>query len=98
VFYSYDEATFYSQFAAICGCLSVVVPGRYRNRQEWTADYQIARYGIAYGLDDLEHARATQHLVIDLLREREQAGEATVDRFIELTRARFPRSAAQTRA
>lgn len=90
VFYSYDEATFYSQFAAICGCLSVVVPGRYRTREEWTANYQIARHGIAYGLDDLEHARATRHLVLDLLREREQAGEATVDRFIDLTRARFP--------
>jgi hypothetical protein len=89
VFYSYDEATFYSQYAAICGCLSVVIPGRYASRREWAENYQIARYGIAYGLDDLGHARATRHQLVQLLREREAAGERTVDRFIERTQARF---------
>jgi len=89
VFYSYDEASFYSQYAAICGCLSVVVPGLYRSRSEWVQNHPIARYGIAYGLDDLDHARATQHRVIDLLRAQEEAGLETVRQFISLTEARF---------
>ena len=66
VFYSYDEATFYSQYAAICGCLSVVVPGLYSSREEWVASHPIARYGVAYGLDDLDHARRVRPAGADL--------------------------------
>jgi hypothetical protein len=90
-FYSYDEATMYSQYAALCGCLSVVIPGAYPSREQWAANYEIARYGIAYGLDaaELEHARTTRHLVLGLLRDKERAGLETVERFVELTRARF---------
>ena len=93
VFYSYDEATMYSQYAALCGCLSVVIPGNYPSRDAWTEGYGIARYGIAYGLDDIEHARATMHLVRPLLEEREQEGLATVRNFVSLTRERFGRPA-----
>jgi hypothetical protein len=89
VFYSYDEASFYSQYAAICGCDSVVVPGLYPSRADWVAHHPPARFGVAYGLDDLEHARATRHLVIDQLRAQEAAGLETVRRFISLTEARF---------
>jgi hypothetical protein len=89
VFYSYDEASFYSQYAALCGCLSVVVPGLYPSRAEWAAHHPPARYGVAYGLDDLDHARATQHLVIETLRAQEAAGLDTVRRFIALTEERF---------
>jgi hypothetical protein len=93
IFYSYDEASFYSQYAALCGCLSVVVPGLYPSRDEWVWHHPPARYGIAYGLDDLEHARATRHLVIELLRSLEAAGVDTVRRFVTLTETRFgPRS------
>ncbi len=89
-FYSYDEASFYSQYAAICGCDSVVVPGLYPSRTEWVAHHPTARYGVAYGLDDLDHARATRDLVIEQLRAQEAAGLETVRRFIALTEARFP--------
>ena len=89
VFYSYDEASFYSQYAAICGCRSVVVPGLYRSRAEWVKEHPVAEYGVAYGLDDLAHADATRHRVIDLLRAKELAGLQTVRQFITLTEARF---------
>lgn len=89
VFYSYDEASFYSQYAAICGCLSVVVPGLYPSREEWVAHHPLARYGVAYGLDDLEHARSTRHLVQDQLRALEASGMETVRRFMALTAKRF---------
>jgi hypothetical protein len=89
VFYSYDEATMYSKYAAICGCLSIVIPGNYASREEWVEGYAIARYGIAYGLDDVEHARNTMHLVRPLLEQREREGLDTVRNFVRLTRARF---------
>jgi hypothetical protein len=91
-FYSYDEASFYSQYAALCGCLSVVVPGLYSSRAEWVAQHPLARYGVAYGLDDLDHAKATRHRVTDLLQEKEAAGLETVRSFLDLTQARFGRS------
>lgn len=89
VFYSYDEASFYSQYAAICGCLSVVVPGLYSSREAWVKEHPPARYGVAYGLDDLDHARATQDRAIELLQAQEAAGLDSVRQFIALTEARF---------
>lgn len=91
VFYSYDEATMYSQFAAISGCTSVVVPGLFPSREAWVAEHPNGRYGIAYGSDpsEMEHARATRHLLIENMRKREAEGVETVRRFIDLTHRRF---------
>jgi hypothetical protein len=88
-FYSYDEASLYSQFAALCGCLSVIVPGLYPSREEWVADHEIGRFGVAYGLDDIDHAQSTMHRVDEMLREKEDAGVAMVRNFIRLTQERF---------
>lgn len=91
VFYSYDEATMYSQFAVICGCLSVVIPGEHKNRKDWMRENELGRYGIAYGLDpeELAHARATQEQLVEFLKQKEQAGLETVKRFARLTKERF---------
>jgi hypothetical protein len=88
-FYSYDDATMYSQYAAICGCLSVVLPSGEGSRDQMLANHMLGRYGIAYGLEEekIAHAIATRDKVLDLLLEREREGERTVDRFIELTKA-----------
>lgn len=90
-FYSYDEATFYSQYAAICGCQSVVVPGIYASRAEWNRNHEPSRYGIAYGTSpaELEHAEATRHLVSGLLQEQEDRGRRSVETFVKLTQDRF---------
>ena len=89
MFYCYDEATMYSQYAAICGCLSVVVPGIYKCRSDWVRDRPVAKYGVAFGLHDLEHARATQHLVMKHLQTKHEEGLTTVRNFILTTRAHF---------
>ncbi|SFU12400.1 hypothetical protein [Sedimentitalea nanhaiensis] len=93
-FYSYDEATMYSQYAAICGCTSVVIPGLYGSREEWVKNHELARYGVAYGLDDIPHAVTTRDKVLGLLEVEEAKGQATAERFVELTKARFWRDAA----
>lgn len=90
-FYSYDEATMYSQYAAICGCTSIVIPELYETRDEWVKSHNLARYGVAYGLHDTGHAIATQDKVLGLLEDRESKGRATVKQFIELTKLRFNR-------
>lgn len=88
-FYSYDEATMYSQYAAICGCTSIVIPELYETRAEWVEGHGLARYGVAYGLDDVAHARATQDKVLGLLNAEESKGRASVEAFVKLTKARF---------
>lgn len=88
-FYSYDEATMYSQYAAVAGCTSVVVPGLYNSREEWAHNHKLGSFGIAYGLDDIPHANATRHMVMDLLRAEEAKGKATVKKFVDLTKERF---------
>jgi len=90
-FYSYDEATMYSQFAAIAGCTSVVVPGLFASREEWAAQHPNGRYGVAYGTapSELEHARATAPLMIRDMQAREAEGIDTVRNFVDLTRQRF---------
>lgn len=89
VFYSYDEASFYSQYAAICGCRSVVIPGLYPSREAWVREHPVAEFGVAYGLDDLAHADKTRHRVIELLRAKEAAGLESVRQFIAMTEVRF---------
>ncbi len=91
VFYSYDEATMYSQYAAICGCLSIVVPGEHASREEWAAQHDLYRYGVAYGIEDAGHALATRDKVLGMLEEKEKAGLDTVRSFIALTKERFAR-------
>lgn len=90
-FYSYDEATMYSQFAAICGCTSIVVPGMFGSREAWAAQHVKGRYGVGYGTSpaELEHARTTQHLLLADLRRKEEESFETVRNFVKLTRQRF---------
>jgi hypothetical protein len=88
-FYCYDEMTLYAQYAAICGCISVVVPKYFSNHDEYVATRSIARYGVSYGFEHIDHARSTQHLVRGLLQELELQNLETVERFVEITIQRF---------
>jgi hypothetical protein len=74
IFICYDPLTFLSIIAAMCGCISVVIKVEgISNQLEWiqtTAVAQYAKenkidklYGIAYGLDEINWARDTIHLV-----------------------------------
>lgn len=89
VFYCYDEMTMYSQYAALCGCLSVVIPKYFTSHEDYIATRRIARFGVSYGFDHFDHARATQHLVAGLLEEMAAESDMTIDHFVELTQRRF---------
>lgn len=89
VFYSYDELTLYSQYAALCGCISVVIPDKFKTRQEWVAKAPISKYGIAYGLDDIEHSQMTLHKVAEYFDELESDSRKTVARFAEVACKHF---------
>ena len=74
-FISYDPCTFLTMMAAICGCISIVYPRDNMTKQEWiqtTAANEYIKskgldnlYGIAYGIEDIQYAIDTIHLVKD---------------------------------
>lgn len=86
---SYDPYTLYSSFAAMCGCLSVVVPEPGVSKESWYPD-PADRYGMAYGFDDLEHAERTRHLVLPRLKAQEASANESVRMFVEKCSAYFP--------
>ena len=52
VFISYDPYTLYSQYAAICGCISIVDPIENLTKEQWQPVEEL-RYGVAYGNEDI---------------------------------------------
>ena len=60
VFVSYDDATFLSASAAMCGCLSVVIPSKEMTAAEWRKKNVGLMYGIAYGFSKEEISYATE--------------------------------------
>jgi hypothetical protein len=70
-FYVYDTETFLSVIASLCGCEVVIVPYNGLTKQDIIDKQPVFKYGIAYGLDDLEYANKTRNLLRDELRNIE---------------------------
>jgi hypothetical protein len=70
-FYSYDTETYLNVLAAQCGCESVVVPYKDVTKEDIICTQPSFKYGIAYGLDDLEYSNSTRHMLRDYLQDLE---------------------------
>ena len=62
-FYCYDNYTFLFTQAAMCGCISVVIPDGTKTKEEWLNGSRLYKYGIAYGEDDIPRALSTLPLM-----------------------------------
>jgi len=89
MFICYDHATFVFVQAALCGCLAVVIPDGVHDREEWTALFPGARYGIAYGFDDIPRARETLPRVRETLEQAMDEDVKTVVNFIQICKSKF---------
>ena len=87
-FVSYDLYTMYSVYAAMCGCISIVVPMDGLSKEAWRPEPE-RRYGIAYGEDDIEFAISTRNLLLEELDRQEAENLETVKLFIEKTKKRY---------
>jgi hypothetical protein len=70
-FYSYDTETYLNVLASQCGCESIIVPYKDISKESIVQTQPSFKYGIAYGLDDLEYANSTRHLLISHLQNLE---------------------------
>ncbi len=80
-FISYDLYTMYNRFAALCGCITIVIPEENISEDEWQPVEEL-RYGIAYGFENIEYARKTQSLVRPYLKKQQMRMNKNVQEFI----------------
>jgi hypothetical protein len=64
-FFCYDNECFWVTLAALCGCISIVIPNKNINSDQWKESFPFNKYGIAFGMDEESYARETIHLVKD---------------------------------
>lgn len=57
--YCHDPYTMYSLYAAVCGCIPIVIPEPGLSRVEWRATYPF-KHGIAYGMEEAGWAAETR--------------------------------------
>jgi hypothetical protein len=86
-FYCHDPYTMYLYYAALCGCIPVVVPQPGLDAGSWRAGFELKK-GVAYGEDELEFARSTREELLADMAGATETETASVKRFIEIMRQR----------
>jgi hypothetical protein len=86
--YSYDLYTFYNVYAAICGCIPVVVPEEGLSEEAWLP-VEGDRYGLAYGEHRIPWAVSTRGALIERLRQVRAGEEDMIRTFAAKCRAHF---------
>jgi hypothetical protein len=64
-FYCYDTESYLSELASLCGCESIVVP------HETAKFNETPRWGVAYGVENLQFALDTREKLIESLTQQE---------------------------
>lgn len=80
--FSYDTYTMYILYAAMCGCIPVVIPEEGVSKEEWQPNEE-NRYGIAYGFEDRAYAIETRPLLLKRLEKQERESDESVKRFVQ---------------
>lgn len=58
-FYCYDNECFWVTLAALCGCVSVVIPNTTLESVSWKEHFPYNKCGVAFGLEEVKHAEET---------------------------------------
>ena len=72
----------YSNYAAMCGCISIVVPDPGVDKNKWQPTEDL-RLGVAYGFDDIEWAKKTASKVGEFLKNQEMEKNKSIFNFVE---------------
>ena len=87
---SYDTQTAYSRIAAICGCVSIVVPEKGKNWMDY-CDSVEEKYGVAYGFneEEIEWAKKTADRTLQSLVQLNSECEKNTEDFIKICETYF---------
>ncbi|AMD57188.1 hypothetical protein AWN88_02740 [Agrobacterium tumefaciens] len=82
LFYCHDPYTMYCDYAALCGCLPIVVPPPGLSRTDWRPEKD--RLGIAYGdsAEQLDWATRTRAGLVDRIRDLKRQEDGMLEHFI----------------
>lgn len=83
IFYCYDNECFWVTLAALCGCVVVVIPNSELSSNEWKCHFPFNKYGIAFGIDEIDWAKSTSDLVYDHCIQTQREDLETVKNMIE---------------
>ena len=81
-FICYSHRSFIAAIAALCGCTVIVIPYDDTPREYWENNFPTFKYGIAYGIDDMQWALDTKHLVRENLQNIQSQGVEDIKSFI----------------
>jgi hypothetical protein len=86
LFISFDPHTYHSIMAALCGCTSIVIPSKEISNEEF---YNVQKYGVAYGFENIDFAKLTYSKMIDNLKQMEQNTFTQCANFVKLIQNHF---------
>jgi len=81
-FYCYDDHTFLYTQASMCGCFSIVIPQEGVSKEEWISGSRLHKYGVAYGVDDIERAKSTIPLLHNEIEQIKVETREQVNQFV----------------
>lgn len=82
LFLSHDPFTFTNIIASLCGCHSVITKIPNLSKEDWQNSDPFNKYGIAYGIDDVENAMKTCDKVEEHIYNMYLENDANVENFI----------------
>jgi hypothetical protein len=86
LFISFDPHSYHSTMAALCGCTSVVIPSKEISSEEF---YNVTKYGVAYGFENIDFAKLTYSKMIDDLKQMEQNTFTQCANFVKIIQNHF---------
>lgn len=81
-FISYDDATFLTSQAILCGCIPIIIPNNGVSEETWKNSIDIHKYGHSYGLNDIQYAIDTRKQFLQVIEEQEQKSVEQTKQFI----------------
>ena len=90
-FICFDDITGHSLMAALCGAKTIVIPGYLKNldKNSYKEKFDFFKYGIAYGLEDLNHIELTKDKLRPHMIELKNKSFEDVRNFVNICYSRF---------
>jgi len=82
-FVCYSHRSFIVALAALCGCTVIVIPFDDTPKEYWEKNFPTFKYGISYGIDNIQWALDTKHLVTENLKSIQNQGIESIKSFID---------------